>query len=390
MPTRITRRIPAIATTACAAAAFGLGTAYAEQDQDLRYAIGFPDGSMLHDAALEFSDMVGEFSDDTLSVNVYPLTLLNFEEMSGGIQSGIADLGGILTGYFPSEYPSYNMIGESTMFLNLLDVDDVKGRMAFLGAMNEFTFNHCPECHEEFQAQNQVFTGGTVGGIYELMCDEPVQSMDDLDGTRLRAGGPQWARWTEEVGASSVSLSANEAFEALNHGVVDCVIIAAPELVNLGIIDAVSDITSGIPGGTFAASVAASANADTWKGLSENQREAVLQSSAYMGANLIERYVDQEEEVMGERIPEEGITVHEPDDELVDATETFTIDDLEKIAANYADRHDVERAEEMLETFEDLLHTWVERVEDVDSAEELGELYWEHVFSEVDVTEHGM
>lgn len=82
-----------------------------------------------------------------------------------------------------------------------------------------------------------------------LNCNQPVTNREQLAGKRLRTDGSQWSRWAQQFGASPVTLSGNEAFEALDQGVVDCVIISAPDLESLGIIDATTDITTNTPGG---------------------------------------------------------------------------------------------------------------------------------------------
>jgi hypothetical protein len=52
--------------------------------------------------------------------------------------------------------------------------------LAFAGAMLEYTFNMCPECMEEFSAQNQVYTGGGVTPLYNLLCnDVSITSIED-------------------------------------------------------------------------------------------------------------------------------------------------------------------------------------------------------------------
>ena len=385
-----TKRVTGITATICGAVLlYATAAASIAEARDLRFAIGFPEGSDTHRAAEIYADKMEAYSEGHVSATIYPLTLLNFQEMSGGIQAGIADIGQVLTAYFVSEYPHYNMIGESALLLNLIEADDVTGRMAYVGAMSEFAFHHCPECHDEFAAQNQVFTGSAAGGIYELSCDEPVRSLDEIEGKRLRAPGSHWARWSNELGATPVSMSANEVFEALNQGVVDCVVISAPELTNLGLIDAVTDITTDVPGGTFAGTAIANVNADVWADLGETERESMLRASAEMAAEGLFMYFEQEKEIMADAREADDIAVHEPDDELLERTLEFSQQDMETITSYYAEERGVERSEEMLEVFEALLETWVERVEDVDSAEELGQLYWEHAFSEVDVNQHG-
>ncbi len=75
---------------------------------------------------------------------------------------------------------------------------------------------------------------------------------------------------------------------------------------------------------------------------------------------------------------------------LVDATREFVRQDLEAIVAYYAENHGVERGKEMLSTFRSILEKWVDRVQGVDSERALAELYWDEIFSKVDVSRHGL
>ncbi|KYZ85835.1 hypothetical protein A3Q32_06450 [Alcanivorax sp. KX64203] len=74
----------------------------------------------------------------------------------------------------------------------------------------------------------------------------------------------------------------------------------------------------------------------------------------------------------------------------MEASREFVKQDLNTIIDYYAKNHGVERGEEMLDTFRGLLKKWVGLVQDVDSLDELETLYWNEVFSKVDVSSYGM
>lgn len=149
--------------------------------------------------------------------------------------------------------------------------------MAFTGAMLEYTFNHCPGCMEEFKTQNQVYTGGGVTPLYNMLCkDVSIETIEDLKGKRLRAGGAGFVRFAEHFGAQGVRLPVNEVYEALDQGILDCAMLSAPELTNYNLHEVVTDITLDVPGGAFAGVASANINADRWKAMSTADREALL------------------------------------------------------------------------------------------------------------------
>ncbi|MFW5823650.1 MAG: hypothetical protein ACOCVV_01640, partial [Marinobacter sp.] len=233
---------------------------------------------------------------------------------------------------------------------------------------------------QDFHDQNQVITGIASSSNYMLNCSEPVTTLEDLEGKRLRSSGSQWSRWAEKFGASPVTLSGNEAYEALDQGVVDCVVISAPDLENLGIIEATTDITTDLPGGVFAGAAITNTNRDTWRSLTDGQRTAEIPWV----------YHQREAEVLERARDELGIELHTASGELKEATQKFIREDMDAIARYYEDKHDVENAAGMLEDFRPVLERWVELVKDVDNQEELAELYWQEVFSKVDPSSHGL
>lgn len=89
------------------------------ETRELRYAMGHPPGSFVVDAGQAYADAVGEYSNGELSVKVYAMSLLNMAETSAGLRDGIADIGFVLTPYFPAEYPHTNLLSESSMLLRL-------------------------------------------------------------------------------------------------------------------------------------------------------------------------------------------------------------------------------------------------------------------------------
>lgn len=362
--------------------------ASAAQAQTLRYAIGHPPGSYLVQGGELFAETVAEETDGDLSVEVYPMSLLSMAETSGGLREGIADVGAVMSTYFSSEFPHANLLLEASMMLQTLD-EDVSGRagVVFGAAMADFIFNDCPECNAEFAAQNQVYAGGAGTPEYALNCTRPLVALEDMQGKRLRIGGANWGRWSEAVGASPVNMSGNEMLEALSQGVIDCIILSTPDIYNFGMGEAVKHITLGAPGGVYVASLA-NLNRDSWQGLSEDQRRAVMRGAAMAAGKVAALYRDGEAKVL-EDARAAGVEIHEADPALVEKTREFVRADLDAMAQTYADRYGVERGAEILGRFRETLEKWAGLTSDDMSAEEIGQLYWDEIYAKVDVSTHG-
>ncbi|MBM1143012.1 C4-dicarboxylate TRAP transporter substrate-binding protein [Alcanivorax sp. ZXX171] len=371
------------------AALTSLVTAGTVEARELSFASGATPNSIGSKSIDVFTETLKERSDGELSTKAYMQSLLSFMETPPGLRDGMADFGAVLTPYFQSEFPTTIMLTELTMLLELDDTSAREATFAFGGAISEYVFNDCPECLEEYSNENQVFLGISGSTPYTLICNTPVVTMDDIEGKRIRIGGPQWARWVEAMGASPVSMAVNEVYEGLGQGVLDCTAHNLPDLTNFNFIEVTTDVTLGVPGGIFGG-IATHMNADAWQSLSADNREAALYASAALAAEIARLYVKEHEENRKLIEDKDDITVHEAGDELTAATRGFIENDIDTIAERYRDKHDLERSGEMISDFRERMSHWVELVKNVETQEELQQLYWDEVFSKVDVNQYGL
>ncbi len=361
-------------------------TAHAEQ---LSYALGFPPNSAAEDAASTFTSKLEEATGGEVTTKNYAMSLLNLAEMSDGVRDGIADIGNVLTPYFPRQYPHANMAAELTMLLALDSRAEGRQGMVYAGVMGEFLLLNCKDCVQDFIEQGQIYLPMGATPEYQLLCTAPITSPQDLEGKRLRVAGAQWSRWADHFGASSVSLSGNEVYEALDQGVVDCTVQSNPELGNFGLKDVVTDITVGIPGGVFSGG-SVSVGLGPWRNLSPEHREGLLKAASHLMADMTWRY-----QTYGDRDFEEaresGVTIHEPSDELVKASRAFVEKDVPRIASNYTEQYDMAGAEAKIETLRPIVEKWVKLMDEakLEDAEDLAAVYWEEILSKVDVETYG-
>lgn len=374
--------------SAVAAAVLVAGAGQAAATQ-LRFAVGFSSGSDAVIAAESYKEHVEALSDGQLRVRVFPMSLLSFAETSAGVRDGLADIGYLLTPYFPAEYPHTNMLAEASMVSVLEGIGNDRVSFAYTGAMLEYIAKHCDECHQEFAAQNQVFTSTAGSPPYALQCTRPIVSAADMQGLRVRVGGAQWARWAEALGASPVTMPASDALEALGQGVVDCVAISTPDLTNLGLVDEVSHITVDIPGGLFAGTAVGNTNLNTWRRLTTEQRSVLLRAAAHLSAEAAYNYSDRQESVLDE-VRKRGGEVLSAVSSLKEATHEFIRNDVETIQRYYTERHNAARAGEILDGFRQLLEKWDGLTQSVNSVDELAQLYWDEVLSDLDPATYGM
>lgn len=368
------------------AAALGLGAA--AQARQLRHAVGQPPGAIPTKAAEEMSKIIARESGGALTTRVYAMSLLNMAETSAGLRDGIADIGFVLTPYHAAEYPHSNLISEASMAMRLMG-DKVKGRegIIYVPAMAEFIFTKCPECHQEFARQNQVF-GGIVGGSsYGLLCNKPVKSLEDMKGKRFRAGAANWSRWVAAMGGTPVTMTGNEMLESLKQGVVDCVVVSTPEVPNFGLAEAITDVSMGVPGGLFT-TAGQNINLRVWRSLKPAERQALMKGAAHAAARVPWDYHQVEGQVLAD-LKKRGVREHATAPDLVAATQRFIEKDMDTMVKYFAERHGVKRGAEMLADFRALLDKWEGLTAGAKSADELAELYWREIYSKVDTARLG-
>ncbi len=359
------------------------GSAYA---QELTFAGGWPPGSAPTQMIEKYAKTLEGYSDGEVTMRVFPLSLLSFAESNAGVRDGIADVTGLLTAYFPAEYPNLNMLAEFSELVELEQFASETSSVAFAGAISEYVMLNCPDCQKEVAAQNQVYMGAGSTTSYVLQCMVPLTSAADLEGKRIRAAGAYWARWAETVGAVPVSMSINETLEGLNQGVVDCTASNTADFVNFGFIDVVKYVYVGLPGAQFNFPI--TMNKDTWSGMSDGAKTALLRAQAELLADMTWVYIEEARDGR-ERAPGLGIEYGDAPADMVSMNREFINKDKEAIAKIYNERFGIETGAAAADALDELLVKWTDLTKGVEGGEKLSKLYYDEIFSKIDIASYG-
>ncbi len=374
----------ALATVSAAAVVFAASGASAKE---LSYAVGYAPGTLVGNAVDVYAERVAEASGGALTVKVYNLSLLSLMETVPGLRDGLADIGYALVPAYAAEFPYANLATELNMAVNLGDPNG-REHIAYAGAVSDFIFNDCPKCVDQFSAQNQVYMGAGTSSLYVNMCNKPVSTLDEMKGKRIRTGSASFVRFVENFGGVAVQIAANEVFEGLSQGIIDCAMLAGPELKNLNLTEVVSDITSNMPGGVYAAGIA-NMNRDTWMGLTAEERTWVLRGTAAAAASMSWAYRDAQTKTLDDA-KAAGTAIHEAPADFIEGVQEFVRGDQGTIISLYKTQYGVPEAEELAATFFERLDKWNGLVASVESVGELEDLFWNELYSKVDVANYGM
>jgi len=160
-------------------------------------------------------------------------------------------------------------------------------------AILEYIMISCPEYQSEFASSNQVYTPIVSIPSYVMFCNAIVNTVEELNGKRLRISGASWARWAKNFGRLSVAIPIHEVYEVLEQGFVDCTFLSPAELANFNLHDVVKNITTDVPGGLYAAGRAATLNRDPWNRFNTRENEGPLKAGRIMAAYVSFLYQQQ-------------------------------------------------------------------------------------------------
>lgn len=369
-------------TRMAAAAAVIAALGASAEAQTLRIAVGFPPNSAPDAAIKRYAEYIEANSD--MSAKVFALSLLDLKETPPGLRDGIADVGYVLQPYYPAEFAETNLAANLSMLVTT-GTPVANHSAVAAGAMTEYVMTRCPGCVAEHANQNQVFTVGGASTAYILQCVTPIRSVEDLEGKRLRSGASNFGRWAEHFGATQVAIPANEIYEALGQGAIDCAMVSAPELTNLQLIEVVEHLTPGVPGGVFSGAGITNVNLDVWRELSAEQRKVMLEAAALASGETVVGY-NELETANYEASRERGIEVIDTPQSLLDASAAFVEEDVKVIAEQFRDAYGLENVDEKIATFRETVERWKGLVGDFDgTAEEFADILWAEVYSKMDV-----
>jgi TRAP-type transport system periplasmic protein len=215
------------------------------------------------------------------------------------VKDGLMQAGlGIVT-YVPNAIPSVYAIYSTNIF-------GESDPVAASGAALETMYLRCPSCLEELRKQNSVVLAGWTTSAYVLTCREPLRTMADLKGKRVRATGGN-AEMLKMAGMVPVGATLVEAVGLLQRGGLDC---------QHGIIDWVrtfgyGDVAKYImdyPLGLSGPALGILMNRDAWKNFTPEQKKVHVKYGAWLSAKMaIGNFIISNEEALNTVVKDKGV-----------------------------------------------------------------------------------
>jgi TRAP-type C4-dicarboxylate transport system substrate-binding protein len=151
---------------------------------------------------------------------------------------------------------------------------------------------------EQLSNLNSTLLGFAAYGTVELYGNEPIQVPEDIKGKKMRALGQAAAVWLQEVGASPVTISSQELYQAMSQGVVDGYMTGPSSVIERSLFEVTSYGTSNLT--ILHTDFPVIANTDWWNGLPEDVQQAILAASETATQASRDKLLELEEQYIQE------------------------------------------------------------------------------------------
>ncbi len=213
---------------------------------------------------------------------------LTFEIFAGGsvvtlggalesLSSGVVDASQVSTQFWRAQLPA-NIL--------LVDIGGTFGdRMAATAAMAEMVMHNCPACAAEDEQWNIVPIVVDSSGPYQMLCNRPINSAEEMAGLRIRATGLA-GRVIEEMGAVPANITFAEIYESLQRKVIDCALGEPSWLTTYSFRDVVTDVIE-VSATKNVIPHVISFNREYWNTLTDDQQAILIEEAQIAYVNRV-------------------------------------------------------------------------------------------------------
>ena len=306
-----------------------------------------PKNPVVEYGAVPFIERVSKETNGELTYKMFSGgSLLGGKNMVSGLADGVADIGQIVFGYYPAEFPYASLIADMAIY--------GKYAPAVAAAATEFNFLNCAGCLEDYKRNSLVILGSTSTSAYQLLAKEDVSSVESLKGKKIRTAGALWSRWATSVGAVPVSAPSSEMYEQMSRGMVEIAIQPTGALKSHSIWDIGKDVVM--------------LNLGTYSAL------------GYMA-------LDEEVEAVA---AEKGVNLIEPSEGLKNSVTEFLKNDRATVIEMAKTKYKIADPEPLMDKYVELINKWEAKFEPIrGDRDAMAQMLWDEVMSKVDVATLG-
>jgi len=181
----------------------------------------WPSSLELIETDKHFVDLANKLTEGELSIDFYEGgALVPAGEVFGAVQSGTIQAGGDWPGYWAGRDAAFSPLATTASLFNAVDYVNWIQQWGGADLYNEIYGNF-----------GMVYLPyGVTNNESGFRTNEPIRSLDDLQGKRLRLSGLEQGKLLEKLGGSQVSMAGGEIYQALERGVIDGAEFSTPNV----------------------------------------------------------------------------------------------------------------------------------------------------------------
>ncbi len=255
--------------------------AQAQQDIDVTIVSGFSPAvavvRMLQDSFMPGVDTrLAETGNYTINwQEAFSGTLAKPAGELEAIQTGLADIGVIPTGFHADKLPVYQ-IGYVTPFTT---TDLVLIHEVVDGLVDKY-----PAFRDTWTSLNQVtLSASGIPDNYILCSSQPIASVADIDGLKVAGAGPN-LRWIEPAGATGVTGTLGNFYQLVETGVADAMLVWGESVVSLKFYEVCDHYFDASLGGVN--SYVINANRQAWDRYPDEVKDAMVAAAKQFGIDI--------------------------------------------------------------------------------------------------------
>ena len=323
----------------------------------------FPDITV---TAPNFSKRISEGTNGRHSLSIHPSGVLAGASVTmTAIADGVADVGTVTYPYYPTLLPSVTLIGDLPGFIPQVSA----------AATTETILLGCPSCEEEMKEVGVVILTNQSSEPVSLLCREPISSLADAKGVKVRVSGPP-ARTVAELGMTPVNISFSETYDALTRGETSCTILGAAAMASAQFFDVAKYLSSGLDIGTYAAYSTFTINRDLWESFATEEKNGWYAASVYGIVDQVREAIKANDAAISPAKDKLGVTIVPAQEDLRQSLKTAT-DGLASSAIEITTGRGVEDAEAIARKYAENVEKWTSIYNEIGSNGAWSEAQWE-------------
>ncbi|QYA99755.1 TRAP transporter substrate-binding protein DctP (plasmid) [Rhodococcus sp. USK10] len=213
-------------------------------------------------------------------------SLLGGTDMLSGVSDGVADMGFLVPAYYPEELPVSAWMGGLGNLVTGSTVHDV---VAGGAASYESTLSSAA-IHDQYARQGVEPLLSVSSTALNLLCNNIIETPAQAKGVETRSFGSINTALLKDLGMVPVDVAASEAYEAVQRGVIDCLVNSPSGAVDLGLTEVASEyIPVNFPQQQELTIVL---NSRTWEGLPGDVQDIFREESANWAKVVWGKYLE--------------------------------------------------------------------------------------------------